>query len=94
MVLDSRDPALSGGEQPPTCSKTCGSKRCKQAIKKDACTGASSKVCVSPTEHTPADRAHAITWLSTGAGDHGWLNWHGNRVPKSHLAIAASLMPA
>ena len=92
MVLDSRDPALTGSEQPAQCLKTCGSKRCKQAIKSNTCKGIQPGACISAQSHTATDRIQANKWLDREKVV--WLNHHGKRVPKSHLTITASLMPA
>ncbi len=92
MAKREGDPALAiGGEKPPICGKTCGSKGCKGDIKKDRCAGLSARRCVSQTEKTQTDRSAADATLGPGPVNREWLNDHGKLVPSSHLSSTASL---
>lgn len=80
------DPALAiDSEKLPKCAKSCGSKRCKHAIKADKCSGIPQSVCISNTEKIPADRQIANTILEGKEINRRWLNTHGARASKSHL---------
>ena len=76
------------GNKAPKCEKTCGSKRCKGAIKGDNCPGVEQQQCISFFTKSPKDKTEANAWLFHGEGDHEWLNNHGARAPKSHLSTA------
>ena len=89
-----RDPALAiVDKKPPVCEKMCGSKRCKHHIKEDRCHGIPQGVCISKAEKLPADRQIANTILRGKEINKSWLNNHGARVAKSHLAMTISLLP-
>jgi hypothetical protein len=100
MTQDSHDPAGMISAVKTVCEKTCGSKRCKAAIKSTEmdhheknrkCPGVGGH-CVAKSEATPNDKIIANEFLSTGNGNTVWLNSHGKRAAKSHLGRPSSMM--
>jgi len=70
---------LAVAEKPPTCDKSCGSKRCKAAIKMDTCPGMKvDNTCIATDVVLISDRTEANAWLQ-GHGSRRWLNAHGGR---------------
>ncbi len=73
-------PQAAAVDKKHECLRTCGSKRCKRDIKRDACAGMEGASCVSVLEpKLKTDPAKANEWLAHGKGDTEWLNQHGER---------------
>lgn len=88
------DLAASNAEGKNSCGKSCGSKRCKDAIKKTpfGATGANKRCpgvgigCIADTTLTQTDLEIANEWLRVGKGNTTWLSaCNGLTKSKSHL---------
>lgn len=88
------DLSANNAEGKNSCGKSCGSKRCKGAIKKTPfnATGTDKRCpgvgigCIADTTLTQADLETANEWLRVGIGNTTWLSARKNLTKStSHL---------